>query len=44
MWCVTYLDDSTEEFENIALELVYVYNDDKKSIVKIVRISINLIN
>ena len=39
MWKVTYDDGSTEEFEDMTLELVCAYVDDKKNVVKIERIS-----
>lgn len=35
MWKVTYDDESTEEFEDMTLELVCAYVDDKKKVVKI---------
>lgn len=38
MWKVTYDDESTEEFEDMTLELVCAYVDDKKNVVKIERV------
>ena len=40
MWLVTYSDGTTEEFDTeLTIELVCAYADDRKSIVKIERIS-----
>lgn len=35
MWQVTYDDGSTEEFEDMTLELVCAYIDDRKMVMKI---------
>lgn len=35
MWKITYDDGSTEEFEDMTLELVCAYVDDKKKVMKI---------
>ena len=35
MWKVTYDDGSTDEFDDMTLELVCAYVDDKKKVVKI---------
>lgn len=38
MWRVTYSDGSAEEFEDMTLELVCAYIDEKKTVIKIERI------
>ena len=35
MWKVTYDDGSTDKFDDMTLELVCAYVDDKKKVVKI---------
>lgn len=39
MWKVTYDDGSSEEYEDMTLELVCEYVNQKKSVVRIERIS-----